>query len=74
MKETAKKAVETFKISGDWAAQARVLKDKFAQLTDADLKFEPGKENDLLARIETKLHKKRDEVMNIIKKGFPEKP
>lgn len=60
---------EDFKISGDWAAQSKILQEKFSQLTDADLKFEAGKEEDLLKKIETRLKKKRDEVINIIKKG-----
>jgi len=60
---------EGFKITGNWEAQSKMLKSKFLQLTDADLKFEPGKENDLLKRVETRLNKKREEVINIIKKG-----
>lgn len=57
-----------FKISGNWAKQSVQLKEKFSQLTDSDLKFEPGKENELLQRVETRLNKKRDEVINIINK------
>jgi hypothetical protein len=64
---------ENFKITGDWTVQSKQLKEKYSQLTDADLKFEPGKENDLLKRVETRLNKKREEVINIIKKGQPEK-
>lgn len=67
------KPVETFKITGNWAVMSKQLQDKFAQLTDADLKFEVGKENELLTRVEARLHKKRQEVINIIKKGQPEK-
>lgn len=63
----------TFKITGDWTIQSQQLQDKFAQLTDADLKFEPGKENELLTRVETRLNKKREEVINIISKGMPSK-
>lgn len=59
---------ESFKITGDWAKQSVRLKEKFNQLTDSDLKFETGKENDLLKRVETRLNKKRDEVINIINK------
>lgn len=62
------KKTESFKISGDWTKQSEQLKDKFSQLTDADLKFEPGKENELLQRVETRLNKKREEVINIINK------
>ncbi len=62
-----------FKITGNWDTQSKELKGKFSQLTDSDLKFEPGKENDLLKRMETRLNKKRDEVISIIKKGQPAK-
>ena len=64
----SEKKTESFKISGDWNKQSEQLKDKFSQLTDADLKFEPGKENELLQRVETRLNKKREEVINIINK------
>lgn len=60
-----------FKITGNWSDQSKALKSKYAQLTDEDLKFEAGKENDLLKKVETRLNKKREEVINIIKKGQP---
>lgn len=71
MEAKANKEPLIFKIIGDWKRQADMLKEKFPQLTDADLKFETGRETDLLKRIETRLHKKREEVINIIKKGQP---
>jgi hypothetical protein len=64
---------EKFKITGNWTVQAKNLKEKYASLNDADLKFEVGKEADLIARLETKLNKKHDEVVNILKKGMSEK-
>lgn len=69
MDNQAKKAEEAFKITGNWANQSKALKEKYAQLTDSDLKFETGKEMDLIKRIETRLNKKHDEVVNILKKG-----
>ena len=71
MEAKANKEPLIFKIFGDWKRQADQLKEKFPQLTDADLKFEIGRESDLLKRIETRLRKKREEVINIIKKGQP---
>jgi hypothetical protein len=65
----SEKKTESFKISGDWNKQSQQLKEKFNQLTDSDLKFEPGKENELLQRVETRLNKKREEVINIINKS-----
>lgn len=68
MDTSQNKNSETFKITGNWDVQSKQLKEKFSQLTDADLKFETGKENDLLTRVENRLNKKREEVVNIIKK------
>lgn len=73
MQKVKNETPESFKIVGNWDDQSKRLKEKFAQLTDADLKFETGKENDLLTRVETRLNKKREEVINIIRKGQPEK-
>lgn len=56
-------------MSGNWYNQTQLLQDKFAQLTDEDLKFIEGKEEELLQRIETRINKKREEVINILKKG-----
>lgn len=56
-----------FKIKGIWKDHAKKLQDKFPKLTDADLEFTAGKEEDLLKRIEVKLNKKREEVVGILK-------
>jgi hypothetical protein len=66
------KSGTSFTIIGDWAVQSKELRVKYSQLTDEDLKFETGKEDELLGRLEKKLGKKRDEVIGIIK-GQPEK-
>jgi len=73
METTPKHTSDVFKITGDWTAQSKTLKANYPQLTDADLKLESGKDLELLTRVETRLHKKRDEVINIIKKGMPTK-
>jgi hypothetical protein len=69
MKNEQVQSSEPFKMSGNWNKQARLLQDKFAQLTDADLIYVEGKEEALLERIELRIHKKRDEIINILKKG-----
>lgn len=69
METKQEKAPESFKISGDWGAQSKQLKAKFSQLTDSDLKFETGKEEELLTRVATKLGKKREDVISIIQQG-----
>jgi uncharacterized protein YjbJ (UPF0337 family) len=73
METRENKTAETFKVSGNWEAQSKQLKSKFSQLTDSDLKFETGKESELLGRIQTKLKKNRQEVIDIIQKGQSEK-
>lgn len=65
--------VKEFKVSGDWNAQSKKLKQQFSELTDSDLKLETGKEDDMLARVGLKLNKKREEVIGLIKKGQLEK-
>lgn len=69
MENTQKKTTESFKIANNWNEQSKELKTKFSQLTDSDLKFETGKENELLQRIETRLNKNREEVIKLISKG-----
>ena len=73
MEKNQMKSNEAFKMTGNWNVQSKQLKSKFSQLTDSDLKFETGKENELLSRVERRLNKKRDEVINIIQKVQTEK-
>lgn len=58
---------EAFKITGEWPPQAAKLQEKFKQLTDADLKFEAGKENELISRISSRINKKHGEVIDLLK-------
>jgi uncharacterized protein YjbJ (UPF0337 family) len=55
-----------FQITGNWREQSSQLKDKYGQLTDSDLDFKPGQENQLMDQIGTRLNKSRDEVANIL--------
>lgn len=59
-----------FKVTGDWLFQSRQLKSQFPSLTKADLKFEVGKEEALLHRMGSRLHKNREEIIDIIKMGL----
>lgn len=61
------KTIEPFRMTPDWALQAKALQEKFPKLTDADLHLVAGKENDMLKRIEAKLGKSRYEVQSIIR-------
>ena len=73
METTKEKAEVNFKITGDWHAQSKKLKEKYSQLTDEDLKFEPGKEEALLTKLQSRLNKNREEVIAIIKHVQPAK-
>ena len=73
MDTTQNKGNEPFKITGNWNNQSKQLKEKYPQLTDSDLKFEAGKEQELLRRLETKLNKKPEDVISLIKKVQSEK-
>lgn len=50
----------------DWHSKLR-LKEKYGQLTLADLKFEAGQENELIRRIASRLKKTYWEVNDILK-------
>jgi len=64
----AKKNETAFKVVGDWSAQAAQLRKKFPLLKDVDLKFEKGKEEDLIEKLVIRLNKKRPEVIDLLVK------
>ena len=55
-------------IKGNWNETAGKLKQKFANLTDDDLLFAKGKEEELLGRLQTKLGKTKEQLHKIISK------
>lgn len=73
MEKTQSTNTATFKITGNWDAQSKQLKAKFPKLTDADLKYETGKETEMLSRIQTRLNKTNSEVIDLIKNCKTEK-
>lgn len=54
---------------GNWDQIKGKLKQKYANLTDDDLMYVEGKEDETLGRIEKKLGKSREELEKILK-GF----
>jgi hypothetical protein len=56
-----------FTISGDWTMRSTELKREFPELTDGDVLFERGREEELISRIADRLNKNREEVIGIIK-------
>ncbi|MFW5760677.1 MAG: CsbD family protein [Cyclobacteriaceae bacterium] len=54
------------KLKGNWNETKGKLKQKYSELTDDDLMFEEGKEDELLGRIQKKTGKSKDEVRKMI--------
>lgn len=57
-----------FEIKGNWDVIKGKLKQKFGDLTDNDLLFKEGKEDELLGRLEKKLGKSKQEIRDTIEK------
>jgi len=53
---------------GSWNEIKGKLKQQYANLTDDDLVFAEGKEDELLGRLQKKLGKSKDEVRQMIEK------
>ncbi|MDR3666803.1 MAG: CsbD family protein [Ignavibacteriaceae bacterium] len=58
--------MDTLRIKGNWNQMKGKIKQKYPDLTDDDLMFVAGKEDDLLGRIQRKTGKSRDEVVSYI--------
>lgn len=56
------------KIKGNWNVLKGKLKQKYAKLTDDDLLYTKGKEDELLGRLEKKLGKTKEEISDTIEK------
>jgi uncharacterized protein YjbJ (UPF0337 family) len=52
----------TLQIKGNWNEIKGKLKQKYGQLTDDDLTFATGKEEELLGRLQQRLGKKKEEI------------
>jgi uncharacterized protein YjbJ (UPF0337 family) len=60
--------VNTLKIKGNWNEIAGKLKQQYANLTDDDLLFKEGKEEELLGRLQQKLGRTKEELRKVIAK------
>lgn len=55
-------------IQGNWNEVKGKLKQKYSDLTDDDLAYAEGKEDELLGRLQKKLGKTKDEIKQEINK------
>lgn len=58
--------MNTTGIKGNWNELKGKLKQQFADLTDDDLLYEEGKEDELYGKIQQKVGKTKDEVKKMI--------
>jgi uncharacterized protein YjbJ (UPF0337 family) len=59
--------MDKLEIKGKWNEMKGKAKQQYADLTDDDLLYEEGKEDELVGRLQDKLGKTRDEVVDWIK-------
>jgi uncharacterized protein YjbJ (UPF0337 family) len=56
-------------VKGTWNTVKGKLKQAYGNLTDDDLKYEEGKEDELLGRLQKKTGKTKDELRNWFRSG-----
>lgn len=54
--------MEKLEIKGAWNEVKGKIKQKYGQLTDDDLAYEEGQEDEMYGRLQQKLGKTRDEI------------
>ncbi len=59
--------MDTLEIKGQWNIWKAKLKQKYAQLTDDDLAYAEGKEEELWGRIQKKTGETRDQIVKWLK-------
>lgn len=55
--------MDKLEIKGNWNKLKGKVKQAYGDLTDDDLKYEEGKDEELLGRLQNKTGKTRDEVV-----------
>lgn len=60
--------MEKLKVKGAWNELKGKLKQKYGQLTDDDLAFAEGKEDELYGRLQQRLGKSKEELRDEIEK------
>ena len=60
------KVMNKTELKGNWNEQKGKLKKKFAFLTENDLMFEEGREEEMFGKLQIKLGKTKEEMRKII--------
>jgi uncharacterized protein YjbJ (UPF0337 family) len=66
VRELKQNKMNTTEVKGNWNEQKGKLKMKFGYLTDNDLMFEEGKEDEMMGRLQIKLGKTKDGLRKLI--------
>jgi len=59
----------TLEIKGDWNITKGKLKQKWAKLTDSDLQYAEGKQDELIGRIQKRTGETREAIEKIVKES-----
>jgi uncharacterized protein YjbJ (UPF0337 family) len=65
-KKTNQTIMTTLEIKGDWNITKGKLKQKWAQLTDSDLQYAEGKQDELIGRIQKRTGETRAAVEKVL--------
>jgi uncharacterized protein YjbJ (UPF0337 family) len=60
--------MDKLEIKGNWNEMKGKIKQQWGQLTDDDLIYEEGREDELLGKIQKRTGKTREEIVNYINK------
>jgi uncharacterized protein YjbJ (UPF0337 family) len=58
--------MNTLQIKGDWNIAKGKLKQKYAKLTDNDLRYEEGREDELLGRLQQRTGQSKEAIEKFI--------
>lgn len=58
--------MNTTTLKGRWQELKGKLKQQYGQLTDDDLMYEEGKDDELIGKLQTRLGKTKDEITKIL--------
>lgn len=59
--------MDRLELKGNWNIIKGRLKQKYANLTDDDLRYEDGKDDELIGKIQKRTGQSREEIINYIK-------
>lgn len=62
--------MKTLEIKGNWNIAKGKLKQQWADLTDDDLQFSEGQEDELIGRIQKRTGQTREAVEEAVRKSF----